>query len=145
MLLGKKVEVRLPDGLTGIGQAKDLRLRLVDADEAALPVLEVDLVRNVIHKGVQQKPFVGQRFLGVLEVGDVNGGAREADGFPRGIAHRDAPRQEGAHGAIFAAQVADFPLVLGNFARQVRALASLVAARSSGCIMASIGSVPAGG
>jgi hypothetical protein len=47
MLLGEEVEIRLTHRLGGVAQTKSVGQGLVDADEAALDVLEVDQVRTV--------------------------------------------------------------------------------------------------
>src|SRR5205823_376389 len=67
---------------------------------------------------------LAQRFLGPLEVGDVNNDAHHADRLTRGVAHRGTPREHRAVGAVLVVE-ADFRLELGGFAGQVAAHGSL--------------------
>ena len=63
MLLGEEVPVALADGLASVGQSEKGGHRPVDADEPALGVLEVDVVGEVVHQGVQQVAFPLDRRL----------------------------------------------------------------------------------
>ena len=87
--LGEEVEIRLAHRLRGVAQAEGSRQRLVDADEAAGGVLEVDVVGQVIHERVQQVAFLGQGLLRPLALvgqdaapGPVQRFAQAADDRP---------------------------------------------------------------
>ena len=54
VLVGEEIEVRLVDGVVGVGQVDITGHGLVNADEAALRVFEVDVVRQVVHQRVEQ-------------------------------------------------------------------------------------------
>ena len=66
MLLGEEVEIRLAHGKGGVGQAEPVGQGLVDAEEAALGVLEVDRVGDGIHEGVEQVTLLEDRLLRLL-------------------------------------------------------------------------------
>ena len=44
---------------------------LIDANEPAVEILEINMVRQVVHQRLQQIPFVRQRLFGLLSRGDV--------------------------------------------------------------------------
>ena len=55
VLVGEEVEVGPTDGERRAGDAEPRRLILVDAREAALAILEVDGVGDVVHQRLQQE------------------------------------------------------------------------------------------
>ena len=80
VLLGEEVEVRLAHGLGGVAQAKPAGQGLVDAEEAALDVLEVDRVGEGIHQRVQEVTLLEDLLLGLLaldELADLAADGRE--------------------------------------------------------------------
>ena len=83
VLLGEEIEVRLAHGLGGVAQAKPAGQGLVDAEEAALDVLEVDRVGEGIHQRVQQVALLEDLLLGLLaldELADLAADGRRASG-----------------------------------------------------------------
>ena len=81
VLLGEKVEVRLADCLTGVGQASGVRPRLVGAEKTAPAVLEVVwsgmLSMSVCNRNRSWASAASARLLGdVAVVGDNPGDAR---------------------------------------------------------------------
>ena len=86
VLLGEEVEVRLAHRLGGVAQAKPAGQGLVDAEEAALDVLEVDRVGDGIHQRVEQVALLEDRLLGLLaldELADLAADGRRASGGGR--------------------------------------------------------------
>ena len=63
----EEVEVRLAHGLDRIAQAEQRRLRATDADDGAAPVLKVDVIRDVVHQGLQQEALLSERLTLVVE------------------------------------------------------------------------------
>ena len=55
VLVGEEVEVGPTDGERRVGEAEPRRLISVDAGEAALAILEVDAVEEVVHQRLQQE------------------------------------------------------------------------------------------
>ncbi len=53
---GEEVEVGLADRLGRVVQPKLFSVRLIDPGKAALPILEVDHVGEVVHEGVEEMP-----------------------------------------------------------------------------------------
>ena len=76
VLLGEEVEVGATDGERRVIHAEALRRIAVDAREAAVPILEVDAVRDVVHQRRQQEDLVGER----RDVGDGQACARPVFG-----------------------------------------------------------------
>ncbi len=68
VFLGEKVKVCLAHRLGRVVQAERLGVRLTDSDEAAFPILEVDIVRNAIHQGVHEVLLTCQCLFGLLAV-----------------------------------------------------------------------------
>ena len=50
MFFGEEVEIRLPDGLRGVSQSECVTMGLADHDEATVGILEVDVVRRIVHE-----------------------------------------------------------------------------------------------
>ena len=75
VLVGEEVEVGPPDGERRARDAEARRRVPVDAREAALPILEVDAVGDVVHQRLQQEDLV----LEVRDLGD-DGGRAGGDG-----------------------------------------------------------------
>ncbi len=69
MLVREVVNVGLADRFAGVLQANIAGHRLVDADEAALGILEVDVVRQVVHQRVQEVAFLLQVLVGGRQLG----------------------------------------------------------------------------
>ena len=65
MFRGEEVEIRLAKRLRGVTQAKVSSQGLVDADEVAGGVLEINVVGKIIHQRVEQVSFLNQRLLGL--------------------------------------------------------------------------------
>ena len=74
-----QVEGRLADRLGRVGESEPCGHRMVEADEAAAGVLEVDRVRNAAQQAVEEISLVEQRVLRRLEPADVD--QREHDAF----------------------------------------------------------------
>ncbi len=66
VFLREEVEIRLADRLLGVAQAKVSRMGFIDAEKAAGRVLEVDVIRKVIHEGAEQVPLLDQHLLGLF-------------------------------------------------------------------------------
>ena len=66
VLLGEEIEIRLADRIGGIAQPEALRHRVVDPDEAALPVLEIDVVGDRPEQIGHECPLQCQRLLSPL-------------------------------------------------------------------------------
>ncbi len=64
MFVGEEVDVGLADGVARILQSEEARHGLIDAQEAAAGILEIDVVRQVIHERVQQVAFPLQAHVG---------------------------------------------------------------------------------
>ena len=58
VFLAEEVEVGAADQIVWVVEPELLRERAADPDEAALVVLEVDVVRRVLHQRVEQIPVV---------------------------------------------------------------------------------------
>jgi len=71
MLRRKEVSVCLAHRLSRVTQTEQLREGFVDSDEAAVAIFEVDMVRDVIHEGLHQRPLLGQRLLRPLALGQA--------------------------------------------------------------------------
>ena len=69
VFVGEEVDVGLADRVAGILQSEVPRHRLIDANEAALGVLEVNVVRQVIHERLQQVAFLLQALVGGRKFG----------------------------------------------------------------------------
>ncbi len=69
VFVGEEVDVGLADRFVGILQSEITCHRLIDADEAALGILEIDVVRQVIHQRVQQVAFLLQTLVGGRKFG----------------------------------------------------------------------------
>ena len=76
------VDIRLADGFRGIVQPERPGHRPADPREAAVDILEVDVVRRVVHEGLEQGPCTDQLTLRTLALGRV---AHDADGMPFAI------------------------------------------------------------
>ena len=51
---GEQIEICLADRIRGTIQAKPFGRSFVDANEAAFPIFEIDVVRDMLHQGVEQ-------------------------------------------------------------------------------------------
>ena len=71
VLLGEEVEIRLAHHLGRVAQAEPVGQGLVDADEAALGILEVDRVRDGVHERVEQVTFLADRLLRLLALHEL--------------------------------------------------------------------------
>ena len=70
MFCGQEVEVGLADRLGRVVQIKFIRERQIDPSEAALPILEVDQIGEIVHEGVEEMPFLVQRLFRPPALGD---------------------------------------------------------------------------
>ena len=61
--LCKKIEICLPNFFSGIADPNLSGVGLISADNPAIEILEVDGVRHILHKGIQNILFSGE--LGV--------------------------------------------------------------------------------
>ena len=68
VLLTEVVEICLPQGLFGSGNAESARLGSINRGETALRILEVDKIGNIIHQGVQKVALASQLPLSRLEL-----------------------------------------------------------------------------
>ncbi len=100
VLLREEVEIRLADRLRGVAEAEVTCQGLVDADEAAADVLEVNVVREVVQERVKQIALVGQRLFRELELGDVAGHAERADDGAIRVAQGHLGGGNPAHAAV---------------------------------------------
>ena len=69
MFVGEEVDVGLADRFAGVLQAEITGHRLVDANEAAVGILEINVVRQVVHQRVQQVAFLLQALVGSRKFG----------------------------------------------------------------------------
>src|SRR5258708_29199943 len=69
MISREEIEVRFADRFGGIFEPERAGMRLVNSDEAALEILEVDDVRAAVHHRSQKVALPGQRLLGKLALG----------------------------------------------------------------------------
>src|SRR5262249_55049146 len=60
VLLGEEIEVGLAEGLGGIGQAEAVGHAAIDAEEAALQVLEIDGIGHLVHEHLQQGMLINR-------------------------------------------------------------------------------------
>jgi hypothetical protein len=100
MFGGKKVRVAAADRFVGAFEAKGGGHRLVDADEPALTILEIDVVGDGIHERIDHFALGGQRRFAASASGDFRlerlvragqlGGA-----FGNHAMHAGAPAQRG--------------------------------------------------
>ena len=86
VFLGEEIGIARADGLGGVAEPETGGQGPVDPDEAALGIFEVDVVREVVHQGVQQVPFLLQGRLGLTTRGDVPKDDLDADDLAAGIA-----------------------------------------------------------
>ena len=63
----EEIEIRLADRSHGIVQSKERGLGTADTDDGAAPVLEIDVIRDVIHQRLQQETLLGQRLALVTQ------------------------------------------------------------------------------
>jgi hypothetical protein len=68
---GEKVKVGLADRLVRVAQPKGICVSQINPGEAALAILEVDRVGQIVHEGVEEVPFPNQRLFCPLLVGNV--------------------------------------------------------------------------
>ncbi len=94
MLLREEVEIRLADRPVGVAEAEGRGQGLVDANEAAGGVLEVDGVGEVIHKRVEQVSFLGQRLLGPLALAGHEASPRPVQGLAQAADDRADQHKE---------------------------------------------------
>ena len=71
VLFGEEIKICLACSLLGIVKTKSVRLGLADFEEAALPVLEINMVQCIVHERVEQVAFIRQRCLRLFAPGDV--------------------------------------------------------------------------
>ena len=81
----EEIEVGFAEGRSRVGQFEYGGHGLVDAKEAALPILKIDMVGHVIHEAVHQVAFLGQGFVGPLSFADF------ADQVLVGLGERGSP------------------------------------------------------
>src|SRR6185503_8341312 len=67
----EEIEIGFADYFLGSREFELLPNRLADAQEAALVVLEVNAVRQVIQQCMQKVPFLRERFFGALALDGV--------------------------------------------------------------------------
>ena len=75
VLRGEEIKVGLPHGLGRVAQPELICVRQVYAGEAALPILEVDHVGEIIHQGVEEVSILHLRHSFPLVQGGVAGDA----------------------------------------------------------------------
>ena len=88
VLVGEEVEVGPPDGERRARDAEARRRVPVDAREAALPILEVDAVGDVVHQRLEQEDLV----LQLRDLGDDPGRARGDGRLAAGFHAHGSPR-----------------------------------------------------
>ena len=84
---GGKIRVGFADGVRRLRQAQLPGGRPVDAGEPAVAVLEINLVRQVVHQRQQQIPFPRQGQLGLLALGHLRFDGDEVLDLPIRSAH----------------------------------------------------------
>ena len=91
MLAGEEVEIGLADRLRRVLETQAIGQAAADPDKPALVVLEIDLVRGLVHQGVQEVAVIHQLLRPLPQslaaitrdrAGSLAG--RVADGFRRG-------------------------------------------------------------
>ena len=60
MFFGEEVEVRLADCILRIAQAEGVGVGLADHDETPVGILEVHVIRGVVHERLEKGPFLDQ-------------------------------------------------------------------------------------
>ena len=68
---GEEVRIKFADRLFGVGQAQMGSVGPVNEGKPAGGVLEIDVIRQVVHERLQQVVLVIQRFLDAFAFGDV--------------------------------------------------------------------------
>ena len=92
MFICEKVEVCFPYDLGRIAYAESMSLSFAHFDKPAFKIFEIDIVRYVIHKRIEQVPFINKRLLGMFLFGNISGDAEGTDDFPVGIIKRNLGR-----------------------------------------------------
>ncbi len=122
VLFREEVKVRLANGLRGIGQPEHFGVGLADHYEAAVGVLEVDVVRDVLQERFQQGPLLDNVRLRPQPLGHLADKEHEAGWTPV-----NAPNEFAAHlyrndsSALEQGTILNRPdQFAGNHARDVR-------------------------